>query len=148
MWKSDPFKAKWTIIAKADSTIRDAVGKQRTSLLAFLTLVCPKIGIINTEDYFWKMKWALQGTGAGTQVLNQTFLPGLGNFSTDVLYTNMTAKDIIQVCAQVGYISQMMCNKLAGNSVQPDGVFNKKSDISAKLNGVVPSHATAANDFV
>jgi hypothetical protein len=106
MWKSDPFKAKWTIIAKADSTIRDAVGKQRTSLLVFLTLVCPKIGIINTEDYLWKMNWALQGTGAGTQVLKQTFLPDLSNFSTDILYTNMTAKDIIRVCAQVGYITQ------------------------------------------
>jgi hypothetical protein len=81
--------------------------------LAFLTLVCPKIGIVNVEDYLWKMNWALEGTGAGTQVLNQTFLPDLINFSTDVLYTNMTAKDIIQVCAQVGYI-KIMCNKLAG----------------------------------
>jgi hypothetical protein len=57
MWKNNPFKAKSTIITKAYSSIRDLVGKQRASLATFLTLVCPKLGIINVKNYFRRMNW-------------------------------------------------------------------------------------------
>jgi hypothetical protein len=116
IWKNDPFKAKWTIIAKAYSSIRDVVGKQRASLLAFLTLVCPKIGIINAEDYFWKMKVD------GTKVLKQTLFPDLSYFGSDILYTNMTPKDVIHFCAQMCYIPQQVANQIAwGDNFNPAG---------------------------
>jgi hypothetical protein len=44
MWNADPFKAKWTIVAKAYSIIRDKVGKAQAPLDVFLQIVCPHIG--------------------------------------------------------------------------------------------------------
>jgi hypothetical protein len=122
MWKNDPFKAKWTIVAKAYSSIRDVVGKQRASLLAFLTLVCPKIGMINAEDYFWKMNWKLEAAVDGTKVLKQTSFLDLSSFGADILYTNMTPKDVIHFCAQMCYIPQQVANQIAwGDNFNPAG---------------------------
>jgi hypothetical protein len=95
MWKNDPFKAKWTIIAKAYSSIRDVVGKQKASLLAFLTLVYPKIGIINAEDYFWKMNWKLEAAVDVTKVLKQTSFPDLSYFGADILYTSKSPTKLL-----------------------------------------------------
>jgi hypothetical protein len=122
MWKNDPFKAKWTIVAKAYSSIRDVVGKQRASLLAFLTLVCPKIGIINAEDYFWKMNWKLEAAVDGTKVLKQTSFPDLSFFGAGILYTNVTPKDVIHFCAQMCCIPQQVANQIAwGDNFNPAG---------------------------
>jgi hypothetical protein len=44
MWQEDPFKAKWAIVAKAYSIIRDKVGKAHAPLDIFLQTVCPHIG--------------------------------------------------------------------------------------------------------
>jgi hypothetical protein len=122
MWKNDPFKAKWTIVARAYSSIRDVVGKQRASLLAFLTLVCPKIGMINAEDYFWMMNWKLEAAVDGTKVLKQTSFPDLSSFGADILYTNMTPKDVIHFCAQMCYIPQQVANQIAwGDNFSPAG---------------------------
>ncbi len=95
-------KAKWTIIAKAYSSIRDVVGKQRASLATFLILVCPKLGIINAKNYFRKMNWDFETTADGIKVLKQTSFPDLCHFEWHILYTNITPKDIVQFCAQVG----------------------------------------------
>lgn len=114
MWKSEPFKAKWTIIAKAYSSIRDAIGKNRASLVTYLTLVCPKIGIIDAEDYFRKMNWKFETTPDGTKVLKQTTFPDLSCFETGILYTNMTPKDIVNFCAEMAYIPQQIAIQIAG----------------------------------
>jgi hypothetical protein len=86
MWKNDHFKAKWTVIAKAYSCIRDIVGKQRASLVTFLTLVCPRIGTIIVDNYFGKMNWNLETTAGGTKILKQTSFPDLSYFRADILY--------------------------------------------------------------
>jgi hypothetical protein len=44
MWQKDPFQAKWTLVAKAYSIIRDKVGKAQAPLDTFLEIVCPHIG--------------------------------------------------------------------------------------------------------
>jgi hypothetical protein len=114
MWKNDPFKAKWTIIAKAYSCIRDIIGKQKASLVTFMTLVCPRIGTINVDNYFGKMNWNLETIAGGTKVLKQTSFPDLSYFRADILYTNMTPNEIIQFWAQVGYIPQQVADQIAG----------------------------------
>jgi hypothetical protein len=140
MWKNDPFKAKRTIAAKAYSSIRDVVGKQRASLLAFLTLVCPKIGMINAEDYFWKMNWKLEAAVDGTKVLKQTSFLDLSSFGADILYTKrrytFLRTDVLHSPAS----RQPNC---LGGQLQPNWILTKESDISAELAGFVPSGPTA-----
>ena len=41
MWTEDPFKAKWSVIAKAYSTIRDYISKEEAPLDVFLALIAP-----------------------------------------------------------------------------------------------------------
>jgi hypothetical protein len=89
------------------------VGKQRASLATFLAFVS-KLGIINVKNYFRKMNWILETTVNGIKVLKQTSFPNLGHFEADILYTNITPKDIIQFCTQVGYIPQQIANQIAG----------------------------------
>jgi hypothetical protein len=45
IWKEELHGAKWTIIAKAYSTIRDSVGKLNAPLRIFLNIVCPYINV-------------------------------------------------------------------------------------------------------
>src|SRR5258708_37607266 len=60
LWQRDPFKAKWTVIAAAYSKIRDEVGKQNAPLDRFLSIVCPKIGIVDDESYLNRHNWTCQ----------------------------------------------------------------------------------------
>lgn len=113
IWKKDPFKAKWTIIAKAYSIIRDAVGKHRAPLVAYLALVCPRIGVINAEDYLSMMNWNLESTTEGPRVLKQDTAPDFSCFAKHILYSTMTPKDIIHFCAQEGYIPSKTATDLA-----------------------------------
>jgi hypothetical protein len=95
MSKNDPFEAKWTIIAKAYSSIRDVVRKQRASLATFLALVCSKLSIINVKNYFRK-KWTFETTVNSTKVLKQNSFLDHRHFEGDTLHTNITPKDILQ----------------------------------------------------
>lgn len=114
MWKSEPFKAKWAIVAGAYSNIRDVVGKQRASLVMFLKLVCPRIGIIGIEDYFRKMNWSLETAPDGTTILVQHSVPDLSNFEARILYTDLTPRDIIHFCARMAYIPRSTAIQIAG----------------------------------
>ncbi|KAF2434951.1 mating-type protein MAT alpha 1, partial [Tothia fuscella] len=46
MWQEDPFKAKWTLVAKAYSIVRDQVGEAFVPLGLFLQIVCPVVGLV------------------------------------------------------------------------------------------------------
>ena len=105
-------KAKWTIIAKAYSSIRDGVGQQRASLATSLILVCPKLGIINVKNYFRRLNWAFETTANGIKALKQTSFPDFCHFEADNLDTNITPKDIMQFCAQVDYIPQQIFTQI------------------------------------
>ena len=57
LWQGDHFQAKWTIVAKAYSKVRDYQGKDNANLSKFLELVSPFIGIIAPADYLSIMGW-------------------------------------------------------------------------------------------
>jgi hypothetical protein len=105
LWKQDPFKAKWTIVAKAYSRIRDLVEKANAPLDRFLTLACPAIGIIGVDDYLRKMNWSIQVANDGTINLHQTSLPFTATFEPYIMHTSMTDSDVITLVAAKGYIS-------------------------------------------
>lgn len=105
LWQQDPFKAKWAIVAKAYSTIRDLVGKNNAPLDAFLTIVTPVIGIIGIDDYLEKMNWEVAIGEEEIVSLKQKSQPQLDSFPSNILHTDMTERDIIQLCCTRNYIS-------------------------------------------
>jgi hypothetical protein len=115
LWHEDPFKAKWTIVAKAYSRIRDLVGKTHAPLDGFLSLACPEIGIIGVEDYLSKMNWSMQVEDNGTISLQQSTLPFPTAFEQRIMHTSMTDSDVITFVATQGYISLANGRRLTQN---------------------------------
>ena len=50
LWQADPTKAKWTILAKAYSKLRDKVGKKKAPLPPFLAINAPFIGVVRPME--------------------------------------------------------------------------------------------------
>jgi len=115
MWQQDPFKAKWTIIARGYSSIRDHVGKINAPLDAFLKLVCPVIGIIRIEDYLEKMSWSIEITPDSHISLQQVYPPKIEAFEPYLMNTSMTERDVINFVASQGYITRQAANTITGS---------------------------------
>ncbi|KUJ06233.1 uncharacterized protein LY89DRAFT_769833 [Mollisia scopiformis] len=69
LWRRDPFKARWAVIAAAYSRIRDQVGKPDAPLSGYLAIVCPRMGIVDSERYLRSSNnklnyWAAAGAAA------------------------------------------------------------------------------------
>jgi hypothetical protein len=114
LWKLDPFKAKWTIVARAYSKIRDEVGKPKASLDKYLNLVCPQIGIIPVEEYLQKMNWVVCIGGDGALVFYHTAEVDIQTFGSHITHSAMTDRDVVHFCSSVGYLPAVVARKIAG----------------------------------
>lgn len=123
LWKRDPFKAKWTIVAKAYSRIRDLVEKANAPLNGFLALACPAIGIIDVEDYLRKMNWSIQVANDGTINLCQNSRPFTATFEPYIMHTSMTDSDVITLVAAKGYISLSAGRTITNIAPPPQGLL-------------------------
>ncbi|KAL8993418.1 MAG: hypothetical protein Q9169_006367 [Polycauliona sp. 2 TL-2023] len=108
LWQSDPFKAKWALLAKAYSIIRDHVGKEHAPLDAFLSLVAEFVGIIDTHSYLSTMGWevSVNEHGIVSLVKNETTDVDIG-----LLSTNISVEDIITYASANGYVAMGLINK-------------------------------------
>jgi hypothetical protein len=97
LWAGDFVKAKWAILAKAYSSIRDRVGKENVPLDGFLALTCPVIGILPPEEYFEKMGWSFP---AADKEPTRLFVAQATGFETTTLFS---AGDIVKYCENQGY---------------------------------------------
>ncbi|KAL8922209.1 MAG: hypothetical protein Q9172_003670 [Xanthocarpia lactea] len=118
LWQSDPFKAKWALLAKAYSIIRDQVGKEHAPLDAFLSLVIDFVGIIDPCSYLVTMGWDISVDELGTVSLvkNDT-----SNIDNGMLSTKLSVEDIITFASARGYVAMGMINK--GPVSQPSMVM-------------------------
>jgi len=128
MWKNDPSKVKWPIIAKAYSSIRDVVRKQRASLATFLILVCPKLSIINVKNYFRKIGHSK------LQSIARKYWSRL-RFRTVVISKGTSYSSAHR---WVTFHSKLPINCWRG-LLQPNWIFSRKSKTSAGLTGLLPS---------
>ncbi|KAI4284151.1 MAG: hypothetical protein L6R38_001649 [Xanthoria sp. 2 TBL-2021] len=108
LWQSDPFKAKWALLAKAYSVIRDHVGKEHAPLDGFLSLVADFVGIIDPHSYLSTMGWEVSVDELGTVSLvkNDTI-----DISIGMLSTNMSVEDIITYASAHRYVAMGLINK-------------------------------------
>ena len=103
MWKVDPFQAKWAILAKAYSIIRDHKGKAFAPLDLFLSLTCPHIGIITANEYLPRLGWSLV-VEDGCKVLCRTSAPSPASFDDSLKTTNLSVQDIINYCHENKFV--------------------------------------------
>jgi hypothetical protein len=96
LWAADPFKAKWAILAKAYTTIRDKLGKKVAPLDQFLKLCCPEFGIIGVADYLHELHWFVEeAEGKAVLVQETSFDP-----SSLESASNMSDVDIVRLCCE------------------------------------------------
>jgi hypothetical protein len=107
LWAEDPFKAKWAILAKAYSMIRDRVGKEDAPLDNFLDLCCPEIGIISINEYLNKLNWVVGSNAKGELTLTQTEAPDFANFEAELTNCSMNEIDVIEFCVAEGFFPDL-----------------------------------------
>ncbi|RAL10537.1 uncharacterized protein BO97DRAFT_349077 [Aspergillus homomorphus CBS 101889] len=117
LWQNDPFKAKWTIIAKAYSIIRDTHEDEHSvSLETFLNLNSGMIGIIQPDRYLDVMGWQLAVDKYQQYTMTKVKLP---TTTEGQLSTNYSVDDIIKNCYDTGYVSGGNRNNGPGRSRNP-----------------------------
>lgn len=113
LWQEEPSKAKWAIIAKAYSQIRDAEGKQNAPLDQFLALSAPFIGIVNPRSYLRAHGWEV-----GTGIDGRTVLRRKVRVNPQVLGSNLGVQDVVRHIYANGYAP------LSTNRVLPKSTVN------------------------
>lgn len=100
LWQHDPFKAKWAILAKSYSIIRDKHGSD-VSLDTFLNLTVPFIGLIEPPDYLDTMGWqiAMDDDHQYNVVRNTSVEPDVSNTAT-----NYSVADVVNYCYETDYV--------------------------------------------
>ncbi|KAH8802871.1 mating-type protein MAT alpha 1-domain-containing protein [Xylogone sp. PMI_703] len=126
MWQKDPFKAKWGIVAKAYSGIRDHLGKRQAPLDTFLALICPKIGIIPVEAYLSTMNWSFEVYHDDSKSLQQSSEPDFATFPKAIMTTTMTERDVVNYCGQMGYIT----------AIEAAAIINRHFTVASNIAGV------------
>ena len=115
LWRRDPFQAKWSILAKAFSVIRDDKGKKDASLDAYLTISAPFVAIVRPADYLGLMGYQL------TVVNNQATMIQRQNFDINainpgLLTTPHSVNDVVENCYRQGYITENRTDAGPSNS--------------------------------
>lgn len=105
LWQADPFKAKWSILAKAYSIIRDTKGKENAPLDSFLAISVPYIGVIPPGEYLAMLGWKVWTDDHGQTTLTRDSQADTTTFDQDLLITNLSVNDIIRHSYHSGYIS-------------------------------------------
>ncbi|PYH44972.1 mating-type protein MAT alpha 1 [Aspergillus saccharolyticus JOP 1030-1] len=117
LWQNDPFKAKWTIIAKAYSIVRDTHEHEHSvTLETFLNLNSGMIGILQPEQYLDVMGWQLVVDEQHQYTMTKVKLPST---TEEQLVTNYSVDDIVRNCYDTGYVSGGNRNDGAANSRNP-----------------------------
>ena len=102
LWQTDPFKAKWSIIAKAYSEIRDSEGREQAPLNVFLPLAAAALYMVAPAEYLIRMGWEIKVENGESQLIRH-FVPELLTFDENTLSTNLSVPDLIKCCRSCGY---------------------------------------------
>jgi len=106
LWKADPFQAKWAILAKGFSEIRDVKGKSDALLPEFLSINAPLLRIIEPKRYLMALGWNLTLDAEAQMVLRREPSFDAASVGTDLLTTNVSVAEVIENCYQHGYIAR------------------------------------------
>ncbi|KAG2421494.1 hypothetical protein HFD88_005469 [Aspergillus terreus] len=102
LWQNDPFKAKWAILAKAYSIIRDDHDSD-VSLDTFLALNAGFIGILEPTRYLEVMGWELQVDEQQQYTMAKV---NASSANEADISTNYSVNDVVKNCYAAGYVSE------------------------------------------
>nr|ATA58188.1 MAT1-1-1 [Neofusicoccum kwambonambiense] len=102
LWEVEMTKAKWTILAKAYSNIRDEVGTENAPMDKFLSIACPHIGIVARDTYLHTFGWELISDGSGSRLVRRS-VPDPTSFPQGFLTTNVSVEEMIGFVRASGY---------------------------------------------
>ncbi|KAE8379244.1 mating-type protein MAT alpha 1-domain-containing protein [Aspergillus bertholletiae] len=150
LWQNDPFKAKWAILAKAYSIIRDD-HESNVSLESFLGLNTQFIGIIGPGRYLEVMGWKLD-----VDDQQQYTIARVKSATTNEadISTNYSVNDIVKHCYTRGYVSEKNRKSKANNSnsapvmafaAQPTLVVHKNDNIRISGNHTIVTDVHKTN---
>ena len=143
LWQTDPFKAKWSILAKAYSLIRDSIGKEKAPLDSYLAINGPFIGIVPPEQYLEMLGWKIVAGEDGGKLLRRDFDVDFDSLNQDLLTSNVSVNDIIEYTYATGYIAAD-----EGNLIVPDNepamtmATSVQYNLPMKSANFVPVHKT------
>ena len=112
LWQSDPFKAKWSLLAKAYSVIRDNKGKDIVHLDQFLAISVSLIGIIKPEHYLQTMGWEIAAQENGQAMIKRYDT----HLDERLFVTNFSVNDIIRHCYQQGFFMGNVAELLSSDN--------------------------------
>ncbi|KAL9138329.1 MAG: hypothetical protein Q9175_000472 [Cornicularia normoerica] len=148
LWQNDPFKAKWSILAKSYSVIRDSQGKANAPLEKFLAINGPLIGVIEPARYLEALSWEVAVDEDGQTVMRRN-----GDAIDEQLFiTNISVNDVIRNSYDEGYFIGDLSKVLLANneaamtmaaSVQPTS--NTQGSTTAYLKNHEADFAATAN---
>ena len=147
LWTADTQKAKFSLLAKAYSMIRDLKGKRDAPLDVFLSVTCPKIGIVSAKDYLAVFGWQVRTHADGQVTLDRS--SATVALSNQMCTTNMSVRDLIDHCKDTMYITDddVRCiTEPGGTDGAPDLVMAAlPSDRDTKTRKSSPSKARSAS---
>lgn len=112
IWQLDPFKAKWSILAKSYSVIRDSQGKDNAPLDQFLAITGPLIGVIKPELYLQAMGWEIATQEHGQTVMNRYVV----DLDESLFITNLSVNDLIRHCYHLGFFTGNLAEVLSSEN--------------------------------
>lgn len=98
MWRADPFKAKWSVLAKAYSVVRDEHGKYNVPLDAFLAINGPLLGIVESQNYLQHLGWQVAVCADGETILRR----GSIVMDEETFRANVSVNDVVINTYQAG----------------------------------------------
>ena len=112
LWQNDPFKGKWSILAKSYSVIRNSQGKAKAPLVEFLAINGPLIGIIEPARYLEALSWEVAVDEYGQTVIRRN-----GDAIDEKLFiTNVSVNDVIRNSYEAGYFTGDLSKVLLANN--------------------------------
>ena len=150
LWQNDPFKAKWAILAKAYSIIRDDHDSD-VSLESFLGLNAQFIGIIGPSRYLEVMGWQLDVDDQQQYTIARVKATTANEAD---ISTNYSVNDIVKHCYTSGYVSEKNRKSKASNNnsapvmafaAQPTLVVHKDDSIRISGNHTIVTDVCKTN---
>nr|AZB52188.1 MAT1-1 [Aspergillus pseudoglaucus] len=144
LWQNDPFKAKWAILAKAYSIIRDKHDDE-VSLESFLTLNAPLIGLLDPDRYLNVMGWQFAPDDQQQYTMARVKPTRVSEAESS---RNYSVNDLVKHCYATGYVTEAFpkqkadaCNFAPGMAfaVQPFLVRTANNSLQISGNAVIVS---------
>lgn len=142
LWHQDDSKAKWSVLAKAYSVIRDSIGKDNAPLELFLAINAPTIGMTAPEVYLTigGFEMSQDENGASKLVQVQQAVPK-GN---QMMMPNVSVDDIIVNCVACGYANVDQLNLTMPTNQGTLTMATSASSVTT-THGTVVSDSTGSN---